>query len=472
MLPYTNINTNGATSSFIAYRLYLCWLVVGAFFFLLGGNTALFLFANKDITNIVSATKVACKAPTSSTFVQGPNEYIIQHARSRAAYFRSIATRQSLDILAHNHPAFADISPQFQPLEEWKRLNFPNINVAGLPKAGTSQLYQILTSHPSLTEFHKDKEFCFNLPFSKTYLEDLRMLDEDGNYDAANTTRQDMLQQFFFQANNHSQPNATELSSVKRWYMLTYDGDNAVNNSIPNLERLPTINGCHDTVTVLMQHQYLQLDDRKLVLLVRDPADWLWSAWNFWHTAQDQQPPQQADWASPPYQYRSPELFHELLLSGDDRYGPAAAMLQEYRDKVATISSLAVAAAKSGGNNGNDKHTPPSILVWKSEDMVPDRIVASGFLAKLADFVGISPDGFDNSTLQSFANCGDNKGTQTQCLESSQGAYEITQHRPMLEASRELVYLHFAEECNVWAEAFGVVYEECLAVRKKYGLGK
>jgi hypothetical protein len=34
------------------------------------------------------------------------------------------------------------------------------------------------------------------------------------------------------------------------------------------------------------------------------------------------------------------------------------------------------------------------------------------------------------------------------------------------------VYLHFAEECKLWAEELGVVYEGCLAIRNKYLLNE
>lgn len=449
----TTPQSNRVTRRPILHRF--LFIVAGVTTFLLGGITSLYIFQPSALNGISSGS---CGVHEASSNVVIPS-YLIERAQNRSRTFRDRI--QGVEILAHDHPAYqpSAMALEYQPEEEWNTLNFPDISVAGLPKAGTSQLYQILTSHPDLIEFHQRKEFCFSLPHSKTYLEKLQSTDPSAL---------SQLQQTFHHANDHHQPNATNIPSITRWYMLTYGGDNASNNQIPVEQRQRTVNGCHDTVTVLMQRQYLQqrTSPDKLILLLRDPADWLWSAWNFWHHSMDVQPPLESDWAFAPYQYRSPELFHEYLLAGDDRYSPAAQMLQEYRDEMASVASQAVAAAqryKEGHPDALD------ILVLKTEDMTPERVVASGFLTKLANFVGVSQDGFNTTLLHSYANCGDNKGTHSQCTKAS-SAYEITGYRDMLEKSRELVYLLFAEECQLWANELGVMYEDCLEIRKKYHL--
>ena len=101
--------------------------------------------------------------------------------------------------------------------------------------------------------------------------------------------------------------------------------------------------------------------------------------------------------------------------------------------------------------------------------MAPDRVKSSGFLQKLAAFLDVPVDSFDESTVGSFSNCGDKRGTGSQCKKTS-SAYAIAGNRSMLEETRELIYLHFAEECKFWAEELGIVYENCLAVREKYNL--
>jgi hypothetical protein len=472
--PNTTTSSTVIITNVVDPFRFLLWFVIGTAIFLSGGITSVYFFQPSSLHE-VSIQSCNVQVALSDDLVVVPT-YLIERAKNRSNTFRDQI--ESTELLAHDHPAFASIPPEYQPLDSWKILNFPDISIAGLPKAGTSQMYQILTSHPDLIEYHQRKEFCFNLPFSKLYLDELK---------STNQTSIDKMQQSFHRANDHNQLNASNIPSITRWYMLTYGGDNEANNHIPPSNRQRTVNGCHDTVTVLLQRQYLQhrfnntsIDDKfynhskKLILLLRDPADWLWSAWNFWyHDGLDIQSPQTSDWAFAPFQYRSPELFHEFLLAGEDRLSPAAGMLQEYRDDMASISSQAVAATKRYQSSypHHNQVVAWDVLVLKSEDMKPDRVLSNGFVTRLADFVGVSPDGFNTTVLHSYANCGDNKGTDSQCSEAS-SAYEITGYRSMLEASRELVYLHFAEECKLWAEELGVVYEGCLAIRNKYLLNE
>jgi hypothetical protein len=146
------------------------------------------------------------------------------------------------------------------------------------------------------------------------------------------------------------------------------------------------------------------------------------------------------------------------MLAGD-RLWPAQHLLEGFRDeKIALYNRILSGAIQS-----------EDILVLKSEDMKPDRIETSGFLDDLASFLGVAKVNFDTSVLHSYTNCGNFKGVENhECDDDSTLSYNITGNRPMLPETRELVYLHFAEECQMWKEKFNVEYPECLAVRKKY----
>jgi hypothetical protein len=426
--------------------------------------------------------KVEKTTPSSSTASSSSSSnvvpyYIIEQAKNRS---KSVNEMQSpYNILAYNHPAFS-LLEDFDPLDEWKTYNFPNISIVGLPKAGTSQLYQILTSHTDLVRYHYRKEFCFHLPYAK----------KDRLQQLLNTSESNLLsiKQSFYEANIHQQKEPWNIHSIERWYMLTYGGyedgfvdgtqlpidsvlfpeDSKPPQPLPPLqERKTTVNGCHDVIATLLQRQYVQRldnEDDKLILLVRDPADWLWSAWNFWYEEEeDLQPPKESDWAFAPHQYRSPELFHQLLRGGDQRLNSAKILLQRYRDEMSWIASYVVSHIQRESNL--------QVLVMKNEDMTPENFMETRFLERLAEFVGVSMDGFDTTVVESFANCGDIKGTDTKCKSSSGGSYAITDHRPMLEETKELIYLHFSEVCKLWAEQFQIYYDDCLSVRKKYFIG-
>ena len=164
---------------------------------------------------------------------------------------------------------------------------------------------------------------------------------------------------------------------------------------------------------------------------------------------------------------RSPELFHEYMLAGE-RLEPSQYLLQNFRDNYVAMAHRILA------DNFAVDH---DFLVLKSEDMLPDRIETSGFLDKLASFLGVAKVNFDTSVLHSYSNCGNHKGQQNHdCGEANDEedtvgpsmAYDISGGRAMLNETRDLVYLHFAEECQLWKERFGIEYEACLNVRKTY----
>lgn len=385
-----------------------------------------------------------------------PSTYIIDQTRKRAKHFRNMT--QAIDevkILAVDHPAFRNISKPYQPWPAWKKAHFPDVSIAGLQKAGSSQLYSILTTHSDMVPFMLEKEFPFAIPHlsmdvSKLLLQQQPQQQTSGS----NVTKQGQmasLQSFFFTRNKlgkfpaaHPQRKARDVKTAASPPLLT-------------------VNGCLDTVTVLMMRQYLQrTTSSKIIFVVRDPADWLWASYNFWTYSKHHdllKAAQKTDWAALPEQYRSPELFHELLLAGSDRFGPTAELIGKLRDRISNLFTRVVAAAH--------REDPDRVLVVKTEDMAPDRIESSGFLKRLADFLDVSLDGFDASVFRSFSNCGNSRGIGEKCAKAS-SAYAIAGNRTMLEESQDLVYLYFAEECRLWANQFGIRYERCLQVSDQY----
>ena len=64
------------------------------------------------------------------------------------------------------HPNLVGMDGRFDAKDEWNNDNdtgvaYPNIEIVGFPKAGTSHLYSILLDRPDTVEFHpSNKEFC------------------------------------------------------------------------------------------------------------------------------------------------------------------------------------------------------------------------------------------------------------------------------------------------------------------------
>lgn len=363
---------------------------------------------------------------------QVPTEFLINQAQERSASIAKFRPTPKDVRLAKAYPAFAGVPIQ----KEWQQTHFPDINIVGLPKAGTSHLYHLLTTHKDLRQFMSTKEACFE----KLHVKLRDMNKSTGGGLAYNVTK---------------------------WANMTYDErlrDTLKRANSPKLGWPPqepgrqTVNGCLHPESVLKQRDYVKRADAKYILLLRDPADWLWSAYNFWRRPahEDVNRKGWADWASAPKQYRSPELFHEYMLSGG-RTWAARDLLTLYRDNTAAWTPQLMW----------DVIGPQNLLVLKSEDFAPDVVLEKGVLDRLATFLHISPTGFDPNITHSIGNCNNVKGTDTVC-EKASNAYKITGGRGMLEETRDLVYLQFAEECKYWAETFNIVYEGCINVGKKY----
>jgi hypothetical protein len=292
-------------------------------------------------------------------------------------------------------------------------------------------LYQILTTHAQIARFSENKEFYFNLDPNE--MNRIHMMSGA----SSNTPEsKEHIQDFLRLANDEP----------KGWI------------ETPLFEQKRTVNGGLNPRFTLLQAQYLdRTDSAKYIILLRDPADWLWAGYSFWlHPEhEDHFPAQKNDWASAPMQYRSPEMFHEYMRAGE-RNLFTLDLLGKFRDYARTTLQLLKEATSKD-----------NILVLKSEDFAPDVVRESGVLQKLANFLDVSAELFDDEVVYSYGNCGDQKGENKKCTKAT-NAYSITGKRAMFEETRDLVYLQFAEECKFWRDEFDVRYDRCLEVRDMY----
>jgi len=311
---------------------------------------------------------------------------------------------------------------------------FPDVSIVGFPKAGTSQLYKLLVEHPEIGPVYSRKEFCIN---HKHFLDYTQHPDQV----------QDLVPQLQKYQNQVARKRQKEQNKL-------------------------LVNACLQPIELDYHFAYMMLQKPpsppprpKFIVLFRDPADWLWASWNYWVDAKlDAHPPQDHDWASPGHQYRSPELFHELIVSGD--------LLQVAARRFGKIRAMAVdvprrlqwQVRKLYEWTGVPLKENPPIHFVKMEDMKyhsENPKSHTQFLTTLASFLNISPQNFNQTIARGQTNCNAQKGYQQLCQDSP-NTYAITHHRPMLETTREWIYMQFWEECKVWSEEFGIVYPECL----------
>lgn len=299
-----------------------------------------------------------------------------------------------------------------QPRDEWRESLFPDITVAGMMKSGTSQLYHILSSH-------NDTE-----PLSETVEYPLHVPPDQFNISTQTKFQMDLFQFF-----------AKEESRLRS-----------------RTKGRVTFTNCLSPQDIILRAQYLRPKKRlRFIVLIRDPADWLWASWNFWiDTAMDEKAPKVNDWADPSLHYRSPELFHEILMAGDRL--ASWGRLSSFRSWTINLPRILIAAF--GRKN---------VLFARNEDMLPANILRKGgFLDRLSNFTSLDLAGFAEEATNTIHNCNDHKGNGVMCGTTTNSAYAIAGNRAMLPETRKLAYLHFAAECKIWSEEFGIEYPECL----------
>ena len=147
------------------------------------------------------------------------------------------------------------------------------------------------------------------------------------------------------------------------------------------------------------------------------------------------------------FHYRSPEHFHEIVLSG----GKLRGLNKHVETSAGDLRSLA-------------EQLGPRLLVMKSEDLSK-----WSFLAKLAAFVNVPVSGFDaqlatmrtNSQFRAELRGGHTVSNVTEV--STHGLYEISGFRPMQCMSRKLIYARYREVCRAWQTDFNLTYAPCLS---------
>jgi len=352
---------------------------------------------------------------TDAILKQAANERLLLYTESLARDRAVVAPDQLYEhVVTNTTHVLTPMNASIVPQPEWKNELFPDIVIAGSPKAGTSQLAFVLESHPQGTKFDPAyPEDCFDPHFRI-------------NSTLTETEKNDLQSRLF-----------------------TYFSQKELRNNT-----LKTVSACFSADDIILRANYLQTDKPKRILyLLRDRADWLWACWNFWTDENlDASVKYEGQWAEENVDYRSPELFHELMASGE-RSVPGEWLVDHRKVAVNSLRKLIEAFGRV------------NVLILRNEDMLPEVIEdRGGFLDQLSSFTDLSRNGFPVSATKSIHNCNDHKGKDTSCGTTRTNVYGISGHRPMFEETRRLIYLYFHEECKIWKSEFGVEYPDCLNV--------
>ena len=305
------------------------------------------------------------------------------------------------------------MDPRYVPDPEWRNTSFPDIWIGGIGKAGTSHLYKVLAGHNDIVAFHEgEKEFCS----SKHY---------DGRL-------------------SFDVPSTSELTVQKKAIQQHLAEYHREHHEIHKNESRLTVNGCLNEDDHDIHYRYVQPEKpAKFIITLRDPADLMWSAFNFFFIGSFDSEFFRKD-PRHPSKYRTPSLFHDAVASGDTtKLGADFFLLR----RVNTVTIPRRLIKMVGREN---------VVFVKNEDMLPSQVYRDGgILDQLSEKLGISREGFGN-VVESGPKHGEI---------ADDGSYHRTSKgHYMYPETRQLIYLQFLEECKVWATEFGVEYPDCLNV--------
>jgi len=264
---------------------------------------------------------------------------------------------------------------------------YPNFHVLGFAKCGTSFLYEFIRSHKQVQAAHTQKERCF------------------------------------------------DTNSVMGLLRKRSQSPYSVSGCLSRIQLTST--AC---LWPLLEFQ------PKYIISVREPADWLWAKYNYWTIAMDTKLNTPSHWTNQ-NSYRSPELFHELVLAGSrvvidtrpgyEHYGNP--IVAKWIEEIQHVSTLVGAANLMVVNIDSPKSDPD-------------------FAAHLAAFLGLSndfelsPSGLINSGA-SYESKGASKKTAAKST-ANDGLYKVSGWRPMFNTTRSLIREREHPACVQLAQRF------------------
>jgi hypothetical protein len=161
--------------------------------------------------------------------------------------------------ILYNHHLTAQHAPQ----PEWNDESFPDVNIVGFQKAGTSHLYKLLATHKS-TVTVKGKEYCIDPGHALVY---------DTN-------------DYYYEDDVELQKQATQTRQRKLfdWHKSIYQKRQGL--SYPSQRKL--LNGCLQFDELEFRIRYhpptsFNNNNKLFLVILRDPANWMWAVFNFWY---------------------------------------------------------------------------------------------------------------------------------------------------------------------------------------------
>lgn len=322
-----------------------------------------------------------------------------QLARAAAASRRYINSSPSLPTPIATTQVH-DNCYEFVDHGERRTVCLPHIIIGGFPKCGTSALFALVSSHPDAVGTH-GKEHCMFFNETAAFLEGLPSMEALGG------------------------------------------------------KRL--VSGC-----IALEHNeamFELLQPRmpvQVILTVRDYADMAWASFNFWCVKWlDRNCSSSNGWWTLPEHYRSPELFHELMVM----------------QKEGAINALRT------GNVFNDPLPYTNVIVQYERLVGPDRVLIldsdelqhnpRSAWRKIAKFTGLSnnhPHLHHFETVLYNTHSARGQRSHSKSRAHRHGVYPISGHRPMLASTRALLDTAWMQDCVTLNKQYNLTLRACAGV--------
>lgn len=320
---------------------------------------------------------------------------------------------------------------------------YPRIIVAGVPKCGTSALYNALEAHQSM-HGSEQKENCVYPPH--------------------------------------------DVNAVWKYFKkLEAQLSNAMSNNSGS--GIVLLSGCVLYETNLAMQSWLRNPLSTYILLTRDVADAVWASYNFWCDMEFDAPYPciNYDWTNPATHHRSPESFHHLIVAHLNKNNP---YLAESFPRYAKKIFLADLGYRDVYNMYITAGVDPSrVLVLASEEMQDSVASVWRRIMERMDMPSAITD--SHPSLNSFDEIRYNAGASLIPLRSgwyvvltcvlllpgghvlqalnisagnyTPGIYKISHFRPQLVQTRKLIDVVWREsgDCHWTSEMTGYRYPVC-----------
>lgn len=182
-------------------------------------------------------------------------------------------------------------------------------------------------------------------------------------------------------------------------------------------------------------------------VMVRDFTDMLWSSYNFWCKREyDGVNCDYSKWADPALHHRSPEIFHELIQLDANHTAEVVQPFYYPMEKPCVNAGGYYSEYLSLHLNSRKLQNRTIIIASEELDAFP-QLVAK----RVASIINYDITGIDLSTFKDVrVNTQEAKGTNTGIPigKYTPGRYNISQYRPLLAESRTLLNKCWKEDCR------------------------